>query len=258
MQRLALNFVTFLCIIPVIDAISLYVDAKTGSDSNPGTFSSPLASLSGAQQKWRALRQTAGPQPVEVVVNSPIELAASMELSGEADSGITITGSRWTGPEFAVSAGRRVTGWQRNENASLWVAKVFLPPNVTGADLQFSVNGSAVQRARLPSAPGTFYQYSAPLVPCVNPKSFMPSCPSIDATGFVFEKGDIRADLHDLKRSVRSSVYHAWSRTVHSVKDLFVANSTVIFNEPLPTEGTHDVVLRNLALGHSTSHTVVM
>jgi len=221
------------------DTIALFV-AANGSDSGAGSDSGvPLASLARAQALWRELRAAAGgaerPVVATILGGGTYTLRAPLRLAGEADSNVAIVGSGAGRP--ALSAGIRVPAW-RAAGAAPGGAHRFtaslrglLPANASGLGFQLHVGAATVQRARLPVAPGSYLRWARPLRPCANPTAWMPTCPDVDAEGFVFKPGDMSSSLHDLG-AVGVSAYHSWGRSLHSIRKVFDANSTVLFTKP--------------------------
>ena len=103
-------------------AAELYV-SPTGDDANPGTREKPLATLAGARDAVRKLKQ-AGPlqQPVTVRVGGGIYfLAQAVEFtqqdSGTAAAPITYLGEG--GASVRLTGGREVSGWRAVADAAV-------------------------------------------------------------------------------------------------------------------------------------------
>jgi hypothetical protein len=134
-------------------AADLYV-APAGNDEHPGTADAPLASLTGARDAIRRLKQ-AGPlaEPVRVhvadgryAVTEPLVLTPAD--SGAAGTPIIYQAAEGARPVF--SGGRRIERWQAGSDG-LWTTQI---PEVAAGDWYFEqlfVNGRRATRARTPN-----------------------------------------------------------------------------------------------------------
>jgi len=117
--------------------------ALNGKDTNKGTKSQPLATLTAARD---ALRKAAGKGPKRIVVHGGKYFDASLEL-GPKDSGLVLAAA--PGEKPILYGGRRVTGWQK-DGEKFYAAKL---PGTERREWDFRsllVNGKLADRARLP------------------------------------------------------------------------------------------------------------
>jgi hypothetical protein len=140
--------------------------SPTGNDFNPGTADKPLASIAVAQQKARALRESAesnGPGPIEIILRSgiyqtPTGLHFGPEDSGTTNHPLVITAAPGENP--ILSGAVEITGWQHTGDVpglpnvaqgKIWTANL---RKVEGQILKFRqlwVNGQKAIRAREPN-----------------------------------------------------------------------------------------------------------
>jgi hypothetical protein len=140
--------------------------APDGSDSNPGTFSQPFATLARTQQAVRGVLPGRTNSVVVMVrggstffLNQPLSLTA-------ADSGtpqVNVSWQAYPGETPVISGGMRVTKWIQNGNGNEWTAS--LPPGTQYFE-QLFYNGRRRIRPRLgatsgTSGVGTYYRVAA-------------------------------------------------------------------------------------------------
>ena len=129
---------------------TLYV-APGGKDAAAGTQAEPLASLAGARDRVRQLKQEgAAGKPISVVfADGTYELAEAV-VFGPQDSGAEkapVTYRAEHPGKVIFSGGKRVTGWTL-KGEGVWTA-----PIESGRDFyQLFVNGERRQRARTPNS----------------------------------------------------------------------------------------------------------
>lgn len=133
--------------------VKIYV-AASGNDANPGTKEQPLASLEGAVNKLRGLRESQALNgPVEVIIadgeyflTGPLELHP--EDSGTEDAPVIFRADEGTHPVFY--GGKKISGFEKISE-TLWRAKI---PEVTEYGWYFEqlyVNGQRAVRAKSPN-----------------------------------------------------------------------------------------------------------
>lgn len=130
-------------------APTVVVVAPTGSDKAPGTEPMPLATLAGARDAVRRLRQKGVTGPVEVLVKPGIYHFAEPLVLGPEDSG-TATGPTTyraaPGGPVTLSGGLAITGWKQRAGG-IWAA-----PVPAGADFRLlRVGDRLATRARHPN-----------------------------------------------------------------------------------------------------------
>lgn len=148
-----LLFVFVFCGMTNISAQKIYL-SPSGNDNNPGTAEKPLASLTAARDKARAIRK-GGPlsQPVEIIALGGDylmlqPLALGVEDGGTALSPLVIKGE--AGQKAVFRGGVPVTGWEKI-NDKIWRAYI---PQVAFYDSYFEqlyVDGKRAVRARTPN-----------------------------------------------------------------------------------------------------------
>ena len=127
--------------------------APTGSDSNPGTRESPLATLAAAQQAVRKEIAAGLKADVKVTLRGGTYRLAEPLVFGPEDSGteqLAVVYAAAPGEKVVVSGGRPVADWKRGEGG-VWTAEV---PGVKEGKWCFRnlfVNGRRAVRARTPN-----------------------------------------------------------------------------------------------------------
>lgn len=166
--------------------------SPTGSDSNPGTFSAPFATIAKAQQAVQGILPN---QTNSIVVmirgngGGTYYLANQLTFTS-ADSGtptVNVSWQAYPGESPAISGGMRVTNWTQNGN--IWTAT--LPSNAQYFEQLFYLSTAAgVQsgrrlRARLGSPPnvGTYYRIAGP----VSVSASSANCPDLGQTDGFYE-----------------------------------------------------------------------
>ncbi|MCC7493979.1 MAG: right-handed parallel beta-helix repeat-containing protein [Fimbriimonadaceae bacterium] len=108
-------------------AVTLHV-ALTGADTSPGTAAAPFATLEGARDAVRKLRQ-AGPLPtggVTVLVHAGTYQRSGPLQLGAADAGTAAAPIEYRaapGERVVLTGARRIVGWQPHQGA-VWKADV--------------------------------------------------------------------------------------------------------------------------------------
>ncbi|MBB3208243.1 hypothetical protein FHS27_004070 [Rhodopirellula rubra] len=134
--RLLILTTSFLSAIVSVQAAVLYV-SPAGNDTNPGTISKPMESLSAAVEALRALRESGNQEPSTIYLRggrhqvtqtlvlgledgrAPTSDVEPFESygSGEISSPAYLTIAAFPGEHPVVSSGLPVTGWKRLESA---------------------------------------------------------------------------------------------------------------------------------------------
>lgn len=205
--------------------VELYVSPQ-GNDSNPGTREKPLATVRGARDTVRNLKDE-GPleEPVTVILRGGTyrleePLRFTPRDSGSEENPITYRAAE--GEKPILSGGMTVEGWTKKGN--VWQARV---PEVRAGDLYFRqlfVNGTRAIRARTPNR---FYLRTAgPIKPIQGRRHKSRHDPSTKR-GFRFREGDIRRfeNLDD----VCIELYHSWTSSLHWIDELDIEDRTVRF-----------------------------
>lgn len=129
-------------------APDLYVSPDGGDDA-PGTRERPLAGLSGARDRVRAMIEDGLDSDVVVRLRGGVYRLSEPVTFGPRDSGTaeySITYAAAPGEEVVVSGGSPVTGWRRGEDG-VWIARVKKGRHFH----QLYVNGRRAIRARTPN-----------------------------------------------------------------------------------------------------------
>jgi parallel beta-helix repeat protein len=130
------------------ETVAVFV-SPTGDDKNPGADQKPLATLAGARDAVRRLRQKGATGPVEVLVKpGTYYLAEPLEL-GPEDSGTATGPTTYRATEaggVVLSGGVPIKGWKKRDGG-VWAAAV--PP---GTDFRLlRVGDRWATRARHPN-----------------------------------------------------------------------------------------------------------
>jgi hypothetical protein len=226
------------------EALTLYVapngnDAWSGraAEPDPSGADGPFATLAGARDALRALKAGGGLSgPVRVQVRGGEYAITEPVVFGPADSGAPgapIVYEAYPGEEPVIHGGRRLTGWQREDE--LWVVDL---PEVREGGWQFGslwVDGQRRQPARTPNAahpwgdepePGDTFSTEGP----VNETDPATGKEAKSATKVRYREGDLKP-WPDLSDAI-VVVYHSWATSLLRVKNLDEANRIVEFTGP--------------------------
>ena len=135
------------------DQINFYV-ASDGKDSNPGTATSPFATLSRARAAVRKHVSNGLTNNVLVLIRGGTYLQNETLTFGPADSGTekySITYAAVPGEKVVLSGGRKITGWRKGPT-EIWTAEV---PEVKAGGWYFRqlfINEKRATRARTPKS----------------------------------------------------------------------------------------------------------
>jgi len=192
-------------------AADIFYVAPNGDDSWSGRIAAPnasrsdgpLASLEGARNVVRKLKQTNGlTSPVRIIVKNGFyqlrnTFVLSLEDSGTKAYPVTYEAAKGAHPIF--SGGRIITGWKPAANG-LWTVNI---PDVKADKWYFSqlfINGRRATRARTPN---TGYFKLLGSQPTSNGSTTV-----TDVNAFIFKPGDIKqwSNIND----INAVIWHSW------------------------------------------------
>ncbi|MFC1606955.1 right-handed parallel beta-helix repeat-containing protein [Candidatus Latescibacterota bacterium] len=200
----------------------VYYVSPGGSDTSPGSFKKPFATLSGARDAVRAFKHTDGlVMPVTVYLRGGTYELTEPVVFFPGDSGTEscpVTYTAYPGETPIISGGTVIQGWAETDNG-LWKAE--LPETARGEwnFKQLYVNGTARPRTRLPKD-GYFRIADFPL------KDHPPW--SARAKEFTFKPGDIRADWKNLA-DVEVVVLRFWVSSRQLIERVDESTNKVMF-----------------------------
>jgi parallel beta-helix repeat protein len=213
----------------------LYV-APNGNDNWSGTLpepnaagtDGPFATFARAQQAVRRLRGQAEPRPITVLFRGGVyTLSAPIRLTPEdsGSEGAPITYAAYPGEKPVFTGGVPITGWRKGEG-ELWITEV---PGVKEGQWYFHqlfVDGQRRTRARTPNE--GYLRIAGPLEPLRDREAARRN--PATKQGFKFKPGDLKKwdELDD----VTLVLYHAWTASLHWIKELDEAAGTVRFTAP--------------------------
>jgi parallel beta-helix repeat protein len=189
----------------------------------------PFATIAHAQQAAREARPTgAKPRPLTVLIRGGTYRLTEPLVFTPEDSGseaAPITYAAYPGEKPVISGGSPIAGWQKGEG-ELWIARI---PEVQAGKWYFQqlfVNGQRRTRARTPNE--GYFPMEGPLPEIKNPQADRDNPAS--RIGFTFRGGDLKSwpGLDD----VNLIVFHAWTASVHWIKELDEQTHTVRFTAP--------------------------
>lgn len=200
--------------------------SPSGDDAADGSESAPLASMSGARDRIRAMKDEGLPAtPVTVYFADGIYEIAEPVIFTTEDSGTSaapITYKAMNPGKVTISGGRTITGWQQRANG-VWAA----PVAKDWEFYQLFVDGERRQRARTPN-----HGYL---------KSFGPSRPVVNFGAL--DKSDLRYnkefryrndDLQNWPDLADALVvyFHSWLASLHWVERLDEDQGIVYLRNP--------------------------
>jgi hypothetical protein len=205
---------------------TIYV-APGGKDAAAGTQAAPLATLAGARDRVRQLKQEgAAGKPISVVfADGTYELAEAV-VFGPQDSGAKkapVTYRAEHPGKVILSGGSHVTGWTP-KGEGVWAA-----PIESGRDFyQLFVNGERRQRARTPNS--GYLKSFGPARPVANFGALKPLKDPPFYKEFRYRDGDLQnwPDLAD----ALVIFYHSWLVSVHWVDRIDPAKGIAIMRNP--------------------------
>jgi len=212
--------------------------AADGNDAWSGTLpranrartDGPFATPARARDEVRK-RKAAGTlaQGVEVFVRGGTYFLDEALAFGPEDSGPeggVIAYCAYPGERPILSGGRRITGWRKPKEGSIWSVEI---PEAKAGEWYFHqlfVNGQRRIRARIPNE--GYLLNEGPIEPLADRAKAMndPNAKS----GFRFKPGDIKrwSNLED----ANVIQFHSWTASVHWIKELDEANGIVRFTAP--------------------------
>ena len=146
----------------------LYVDANSGSDSNMGTISSPLQTLSFAVQKAKNVPE--GARPVKIVLREGVYRSAkTISLVTGAHNNLTITS--YDGEHAEITGDKAITtNWKQagttpDGSLPIWVADLSSHGDL-GDFVGLRYKGGRVTRARYPNSNPELEQASNQVALC--------------------------------------------------------------------------------------------
>jgi len=216
-------------------------DAWSGSleEPAPSDNDGPLATIAGARDTLRKLRQTGvvnADTPVNILVRGGEYLLSAPVVFLPEDSGSAnapVTYMAYPGETPILHGGRQITDWQV-ENG-VWIADIPEVKTDRYAVGAFWVNGERRDPARLPKAAHTagdypadsdfFYADGPVMEPKPDSKEEVKS-----STRFRFRDGNIQSWEH-LDDAV-FVVFHSWATSLHRVKNLDMEKRILEFTGP--------------------------
>ena len=129
-----------------VNEYAVYVNPSSGNDANAGTLSSPVRTLTRAQNLARQYASK-GDRDVTVYLRAGTYTLSNTLTFTSADSGKnghTVTWCAYHGEKVVLSGGTQITGWTLHDaSKNIWVANA---QNITSRD--FFVNGKRAVLAR--------------------------------------------------------------------------------------------------------------
>ena len=211
------------------EALTLYVatdgnDAWSGRirEANAAKTDGPLATVNGARDAIRKLRESSGERTaVTVLIRGGMYRMSETFVLEPCDSGVTYAASPGETP--VLSGGLVIRGWKRGAG-NVWQATV---PSAAHGKWQFEqlfVNGQRRIRARSPNEGWFTVAGKAP--PQVNGRTGK-EIPR-DRTAFVFHPSEIQSSWPNLN-DVNVVVYHSWETSRLRIADVDAENRIVSF-----------------------------
>lgn len=213
--------------------VTLYVsprgdDTCTGLRPTPDGAGKdgPLATLAGARNAVRALRQDDGmlPGPVTVQLRAGTYQLTAPVLFGPEDSGTEdspITYTAYPGERPIISGAQDITGWRPDGNTGRWVADT---PQALQDPLKFRQLFAGGERRRLARSPNTgTFRMAGKAVPPIDPATGKPI--DVSKSAFRFVPGDIQNWPDILNANV--VVHYAWETGIYPIKRVDTETNTV-------------------------------
>ncbi|MBD3291926.1 MAG: hypothetical protein GF393_03315, partial [Armatimonadia bacterium] len=222
----AYTIFSMICLVAVMaaphaDALTLHV-APGGDDAAAGSADAPLASLQGARDRIREVKQTGPAESATVVVadgryrmSRPFTLEP--EDSGTEAAPVVYRAADDASPVF--SGGTRIRGWQEAGDG-LWTAQVSGVAEGERYFRQLWVNGERRQRARIPNR--GYLQ----LAGLINP---FDRSDEANRTAFRFHEGDLSGDWRN-PGDMEVVKMFSWSTTRLPVAEIDDEANIIRFN----------------------------
>ena len=226
-----LSFALFLPL-ALLHGADFYV-APNGSDtwsgrlpqSNAKKTDGPLASLSAAREKTRALPPG---ETKRIILRGGKHFVAETVVLDSRDSGLTIEAAPGETP--ILLGGAKITGWER-DGEGLWAAKL---PSRNGNPWQFRmlvVNDHFCQPARLPDSGEFIHQSEFPVRWLGTNKGGWERKPTdVELTTLKYAPGDLGSWLD--VNNAELTVYHMWDESLVRLKSLDAATRVLTFATP--------------------------
>lgn len=210
--------------------VTLYVspegrDTWSGTSLTPGpNGAGPLASLTGARDALRRLRDAGQGETATVVIRGGTYRMTQPLVLQAQDGNVTYLAAAGEKPVF--SGGRVITGWRAAGNVFVSDPLPALADGTPWEFRQLFVNGHRRTRARAPAE--GFFHIVAKGLPARDPVSGRET--PQDQTAFIFKPGDIKAwpDLGD----VEVVFFHSWETARLRLASVDEANHVVHFTGP--------------------------
>ncbi len=207
-------------------------DAWTGRLAEPNSEGTdgPLATLSGARDAIRRLKESAPPaKPFRVLIRGGTYRIAEPIVFAAEDSGTEqapITYAAWPGEKPVISGGVPLSGWKKEPQGPLWTTVVPAVQEGHWYFRQLFVDGRRATPARIPNE--DFLRSAGPGVPYRDRAA---------ARRDNKTKVSIHYQADDLKPWSNLDdavvvVYHSWTASQHRIESLDTENKLVRFTAP--------------------------
>lgn len=200
--------------------------ATDGDDAAPGTLQAPFATIERAQRAVRASDK----RPITVMLRGGVYRVRTAVVFGPEDSGredAPVTWAAFPGERAIISGGVPITGWRRGPG-ELWETTVPFVASGQAYFRQLFVNGERRQRARHPNE--GYLRTAGPLPGVQNPREGRQNRDPIYRGGFQYREGDLRR--WDNFADVTVFLYHAWTCSLHQIRDLDEQNRIAYIDPP--------------------------
>jgi len=215
----ALTLAMLACVAPAAD----FFVAPDGNDGNPGTRQRPFATLEGARDAVRELKQkgVAGPVTVQLrggryALSKPLELTA--QDSGA--EGQPVTYRCYADEKVVLSGGKEIRGWRKHD-ARLWVADVPWAKDRKEPFTELFVGGVRRPRARTPNAGSYFYSRRLHLTDAAK----HPQC-----LGLSYNPGDLGPWAN--RSDAVIVLFHNWVNSYNYIQDFDATKQRITFARP--------------------------
>lgn len=228
MKAIVFRIMMFLCwaLFQESAAQTIYI-APNGNDRNEGTTDKPLASLTGARDRLRALRKVGPLQQLRVIIRKGTYTMLEPLVLEAEDSGTDSNPVVFSGEEGVVfSGGRKLIRFEK-ESESLWKIDI---PEVRQLGWYFEqlyVNGKRAVRAK---SPNDGFYHPRYVNETILHKDTQRKAPlAVQKIGLPIEGRQLLTNLNDEELADASvKVYHNWDNTVKYISS-FSASDTAIF-----------------------------
>lgn len=201
-----------------------------GDDKNPGTASSPLASLQGAVERLRMARQTQVFEgPVELILGDGEYFIAEPLVLGPEDSGTAdapVIFRAEAGAHPVICGGKKITGFETVSD-QLWRAKITEVVQFGWNFEQLYVNGRRAIRAKSPNN-GFYFLKGISETVLYSGKGRAPELAVQKLSLFPDAAQEIASFSKDDYQDAVMTFYHKWDNTRKRV-DGFVPDSSAVY-----------------------------